>query len=195
MVPYRHSKLTELFKSSFEGDGKAVMVVNVNPFDTGFDENSHVMKFAAVAKDVATWRRVHPKLELGDMSGSTKKRRRNKVYHGIDSLMNDDDDDDEDNKETEDNKMDIDKYVKAAFDGDEEEEEEEEDDDEGTEDPFVDNLISQLDELRNKVKKFIEKQCRIYVLSICFSGLKQKQDVLRWNQIFVNKLQKKPKLN
>lgn len=68
MVPYRHSKLTELFKSSFEGDGKAVMVVNVNPFDTGFDENSHVMKFAAVAKDVATWRRVHPKLELRDIS-------------------------------------------------------------------------------------------------------------------------------
>ncbi|OAD81358.1 hypothetical protein PHYBLDRAFT_3763, partial [Phycomyces blakesleeanus NRRL 1555(-)] len=54
VVPFRHSKLTELFKSSFEGDGKAVMVVNVNPFDTGFDENSHVMKFAAVAKDVAT---------------------------------------------------------------------------------------------------------------------------------------------
>lgn len=68
MVPYRHSKLTELFKSSFEGDGKAVMVVNVNPFDTGFDENSHVMKFSAVAKDVATWRRVHPKLELRDIS-------------------------------------------------------------------------------------------------------------------------------
>lgn len=68
MVPYRHSKLTELFKSSFEGDGKAVMVVNVNPVDTGFDENSHVMKFAAVAKDVATWRRVHPKLELKDIS-------------------------------------------------------------------------------------------------------------------------------
>ena len=138
MVPYRHSKLTELFKSSFEGDGKAVMVVNVNPFDTGFDENSHVMKFAAVAKDVATWRRVHPKLELGDMSGSVKKRRRNKVYHGIDSLMNDDGD----IGEPEDDKMDIDKYVKAAADDDEEEEEEEEeddDDDEDTEDPFVDN--------------------------------------------------------
>lgn len=70
MVPYRHSKLTELFKSSFEGDGKAVMVVNVNPFDTGFDENSHVMKFAAVAKDVATWRRAHPRLEPESISSS-----------------------------------------------------------------------------------------------------------------------------
>ncbi|CEP14221.1 hypothetical protein [Parasitella parasitica] len=155
MVPYRHSKLTELFKSSFEGDGKAVMVVNVNPLDTGFDENSHVMKFAAVAKDVATWRRVHPKLELGDLSESSKKRRRNKVYHGIDALMNDDDDDDQ-----EQSRMDIEKFLKATGDNDDEEEEEEEreeDDDEDTDDPFVDNLIKQLDELRNK---WIEAETR-----------------------------------
>lgn len=145
MVPYRHSKLTELFKSSFEGDGKAVMVVNVNPFDTGFDENSHVMKFAAVAKDVATWRRVHPKLELsGDVSNLSKKRRRNKVYHGVDALMNDDDEDDSGQLEG----MDLDKI---DIDLEEYDENEEEEDDDGTEDPFVDNLISQLDELRNKV--------------------------------------------
>lgn len=31
-----------------------VMIVNVNPYDTGFDENSHVMKFAALAKEVYT---------------------------------------------------------------------------------------------------------------------------------------------
>jgi hypothetical protein len=49
------------------------MVVNINPFDTGFDENSHVMKFAAVAKDVATWRRVHPKLELMNVASSGTK--------------------------------------------------------------------------------------------------------------------------
>ncbi|KAL9556417.1 hypothetical protein PS6_002337 [Mucor atramentarius] len=147
MVPYRHSKLTELFKSSFEGDGKAVMVVNVNPFDTGFDENSHVMKFAAVAKDVATWRRVHPKLELsGDVSNLSKKRRRNKIYHGIDALMNDDDD-----EEGQPEGMDIDK-INIDF-----EEEDEDEDDDGTEDPFVDNLISQLDELRNK---WIEAETR-----------------------------------
>ncbi len=28
------------------------MIVNVNPFDTGYDENSHVMKFAALAREV-----------------------------------------------------------------------------------------------------------------------------------------------
>lgn len=30
------------------------MIVNVNPYDTGFDENSHVMKFSAVAKGLLT---------------------------------------------------------------------------------------------------------------------------------------------
>ncbi|KAG8985044.1 hypothetical protein FRB90_004979 [Tulasnella sp. 427] len=54
IVPFWYSKLTELFQDYFEGDGKAVMVVNVNPYDTGFDENSHVMKFAALAREVTT---------------------------------------------------------------------------------------------------------------------------------------------
>ncbi|POY73326.1 hypothetical protein BMF94_3661 [Rhodotorula taiwanensis] len=57
IVPFRHSKLTEMFQSFFVGDGKAVMVVNVNPYETGFDENSHVMKFSAVAKGVMTVKR------------------------------------------------------------------------------------------------------------------------------------------
>ena len=30
------------------------MIVNVNPYDTGFDENVHVMKFAALAREVCT---------------------------------------------------------------------------------------------------------------------------------------------
>lgn len=84
IVPFRHSKLTEMFQSFFTGDGKAVrsllsplsctlapllnntttpnsswqvMIVNINPYETGFDENSHVMKFSAVAKSVMTLRR------------------------------------------------------------------------------------------------------------------------------------------
>ena len=28
------------------------MIVNVNPYDTGYDENSHVMRFAALAREV-----------------------------------------------------------------------------------------------------------------------------------------------
>jgi kinesin family member 20 len=73
VVPFRHSKLTEVLGEYFTGDGRVVsifffitsfvgykgsilqvMIVNVNPYDTGYDENSHVMKFAALAKEVYT---------------------------------------------------------------------------------------------------------------------------------------------
>ncbi|CAO3648624.1 unnamed protein product [Mucor hiemalis] len=95
IVPFRHSKLTELFKSTFEGDGKAVIIVNVNPFDTGFDENSHVMKFAAVAKDVTTWRQIQPKLDLQQVQQSAKRLRADTPN----SSSNYDDDNDEDGDE------------------------------------------------------------------------------------------------
>lgn len=55
------------------------MIVNVNPYDTGYDENSHVMKFAALAREVyvtpapAPMQRIP--LAVGDkMHGSTVKR-------------------------------------------------------------------------------------------------------------------------
>ncbi|KPV74208.1 uncharacterized protein RHOBADRAFT_54059 [Rhodotorula graminis WP1] len=60
IVPFRHSKLTEMFQSFFIGDGKAVMIVNINPYETGYDENSHVMKFSAIAKSVVTTLRRGP---------------------------------------------------------------------------------------------------------------------------------------
>ncbi|KAG0244650.1 hypothetical protein BGW41_006889 [Actinomortierella wolfii] len=62
LVPFRHSKLTELFQSTLEGGShersncQAAMIVNVNPFETSFDENTHVMKFSSVAMNVATLR-------------------------------------------------------------------------------------------------------------------------------------------
>ncbi|KAI8096189.1 P-loop containing nucleoside triphosphate hydrolase protein [Halteromyces radiatus] len=77
IVPFRQSKLTELFKNTFEGHGKAAIIVNVNPFDTGFDENSHVMKFAAIAKEVTTSQQHQPKLPvLDDSAGPVRKRLR-----------------------------------------------------------------------------------------------------------------------
>lgn len=60
VVPFRHSKLTELFQPFFTGEGRTVMIVNANPYDTGFDENSHVMKFSAVAKEVQIVRNAEP---------------------------------------------------------------------------------------------------------------------------------------
>lgn len=52
VIPFRHSKLTECLMDYFTGEGRAVMIVNVNPYDTGYDENSHVMKFSALAREV-----------------------------------------------------------------------------------------------------------------------------------------------
>ncbi|TRM65666.1 P-loop containing nucleoside triphosphate hydrolase protein [Schizophyllum amplum] len=52
LVPFRYSKLTEALMDYFVGDGRTVMIVNINPYDTGYDENSHVMKFAALAREV-----------------------------------------------------------------------------------------------------------------------------------------------
>ncbi|KAG2155501.1 kinesin-domain-containing protein [Suillus clintonianus] len=54
VVPFRHSKVTEVLMDYFVGDGRVVMIVNINPYDTGFEENSHVMKFSALAREVST---------------------------------------------------------------------------------------------------------------------------------------------
>lgn len=55
------------------------MIVNVNPYDTGYDENSHVMKFAALAREVyvtpapAPMQRIPPPVGPGKMHGNTIK--------------------------------------------------------------------------------------------------------------------------
>ncbi|THH27083.1 hypothetical protein EUX98_g7107 [Antrodiella citrinella] len=54
VVPFRHSKLTEILMDYFVGEGRVAMIVNINPYDTGYDENSHVMRFAALAREVCT---------------------------------------------------------------------------------------------------------------------------------------------
>ena len=52
MVKYRNSKLTHLFKSYFEGNGKVKMVVCLNPNAQEYDENCQVVQFAEVASQV-----------------------------------------------------------------------------------------------------------------------------------------------
>ncbi|KIY45237.1 kinesin-domain-containing protein [Fistulina hepatica ATCC 64428] len=52
VVPFSSSKLTQALMDYFVGNGRTIMIVNVNPFDTGFDENSRVMKFAALASKI-----------------------------------------------------------------------------------------------------------------------------------------------
>ncbi|TFK57609.1 kinesin-domain-containing protein [Heliocybe sulcata] len=63
VVPFRHSKLTEVLMDYFAeggGGGRVGMIVNVNPYDTGYEENGHVMRFAAVAREVAVQRAGSP---------------------------------------------------------------------------------------------------------------------------------------
>ena len=57
------------------------MIVNVNPYDTGFDENSHVMKFAALAREVTTTRKAAPPAKKGTSTAASRpsEQRRRKV--------------------------------------------------------------------------------------------------------------------
>ncbi|CEP17237.1 hypothetical protein [Parasitella parasitica] len=116
MVPFRHSKLTELFKSTFEGEGKAAIIVNVNPHDTGYDENSHVMKFAAVAKDITTWKQTHHKIDLQNVESDAKRLRAGAAQRRYQQQQQEPSDDEDDTNNV----------------------------------LFVNGLIAQLDELREK---------------------------------------------
>ncbi|KAL5535141.1 hypothetical protein ACEPAF_3235 [Sanghuangporus sanghuang] len=75
IIPFRHSKLTELFQDFFTGEqgGHAAMIVNVNPYDTGFDENSHVMRFAALAREVTTAPPTVPKANIRQTPTPTER--------------------------------------------------------------------------------------------------------------------------
>lgn len=52
LVPYRDSRLTHLFKTYFDGDGKVRMIVCVNPKSVEYEETIHVMKFAEMTQEV-----------------------------------------------------------------------------------------------------------------------------------------------
>ncbi|GIY42826.1 kinesin-like protein KIF20A [Caerostris darwini] len=53
MIPFRESKLTRLFSNHFLGKGKAVMIANASPCEYTFDETLNVLRFSALAKDLA----------------------------------------------------------------------------------------------------------------------------------------------
>ncbi|RWS29160.1 kinesin-like protein KIF23, partial [Leptotrombidium deliense] len=60
IVPYRDNKLTHLFKSYFEGEGKIRMIICVNTGTDDFDETMHVMKFAETTQEVMVTRAADP---------------------------------------------------------------------------------------------------------------------------------------
>ncbi|KAG0369835.1 hypothetical protein BGZ54_008733 [Gamsiella multidivaricata] len=59
MVPYRHSKLTQLFQGVLDGkskNSKMCLIINVNPFQNEFDETIQSLRFSSVAMNVSTLR-------------------------------------------------------------------------------------------------------------------------------------------
>ncbi|EFO21035.1 hypothetical protein LOAG_07453 [Loa loa] len=66
-ISYRESKITHLFKNSFEGTGKVRMIICLNPRPEDFGENQGVLKFAQVSKDIAVseGNEVMPPFESG----------------------------------------------------------------------------------------------------------------------------------
>lgn len=53
-VPYRDSKLTRLLKDSLGGNSKTLMIVNVSPAQSQFDETLNTLKYANRAKNIKT---------------------------------------------------------------------------------------------------------------------------------------------
>ncbi|XP_078395824.1 kinesin-like protein KIF20A [Cetorhinus maximus] len=62
VVPFRECKLTRLFQAFFCGKGKACMIININQCASMYDETLHVLKFAAIAKQIVQI--IHPKVDL-----------------------------------------------------------------------------------------------------------------------------------
>lgn len=52
LIPFRESKLTQLFKRALSGLEDISMIVNINPARNMFDESHHVLNFSAIAKDI-----------------------------------------------------------------------------------------------------------------------------------------------
>jgi kinesin family protein 18/19 len=53
-IPYRDSKLTRLLKDSLGGNSRTVMIANVSPSNSNYDETSNTLKYASRAKNIKT---------------------------------------------------------------------------------------------------------------------------------------------
>eukprot|EP01017_Pseudomicrothorax_dubius_P018235 TRINITY_DN20249_c0_g2_i1.p1 TRINITY_DN20249_c0_g2~~TRINITY_DN20249_c0_g2_i1.p1 ORF type:complete len:294 (-),score=45.73 TRINITY_DN20249_c0_g2_i1:34-915(-) len=53
-VPYRDSKLTRLLKDSLGGNCRTVMIANISPAASGFEETINTLKYANRAKNIKT---------------------------------------------------------------------------------------------------------------------------------------------
>ena len=61
-VPYRDSKLTRLLKDSLGGNSKTVMIANISPANSQFEETINTLKYANRAKNIKTKALTNKKL-------------------------------------------------------------------------------------------------------------------------------------
>eukprot|EP01080_Neovahlkampfia_damariscottae_P000945 gene945-9852_t len=62
IVPYRDSKLTRMFQDLIQ-EGKVAMIVNASPSENDVEENTFVLKYAAVASKINTGSKLDTKIE------------------------------------------------------------------------------------------------------------------------------------
>ncbi|KAK9885782.1 hypothetical protein WA026_013651 [Henosepilachna vigintioctopunctata] len=73
LIPFRESKLTQIFQRALSGHEDICMMVNMNPCRALFDETQHVLNFSAIAKEIVV--NPQPKLiekQLTGLPGSTE---------------------------------------------------------------------------------------------------------------------------
>lgn len=58
LIPFRDSKLTQLFQKALMGLEDIMMIVNINPSRDVFDESQHVLNFSAIAKEIVVEEQV-----------------------------------------------------------------------------------------------------------------------------------------
>lgn len=51
-IPFRDSKLTQLFQNALSGKEKITMIINVNPSVELYEETQHVLKASAIARHI-----------------------------------------------------------------------------------------------------------------------------------------------
>lgn len=63
-IPFRESKLTLLLQAALQGKEKLIMIANVTPTDTYFEENMNVLNFASITRNILYNKYSNPSLNI-----------------------------------------------------------------------------------------------------------------------------------
>jgi Kinesin motor domain len=81
-VKYRDSKLTHLLKTSLEGQCRLIMIANVNPSHTMYDDSHNTLKYANRAKDI----KVAPRAAAGEKESAAWPAREARLQREVQAL-------------------------------------------------------------------------------------------------------------